>query len=312
MRRTIQIAGLISVAYIAGRLLLVHWRSITSPFWALSSIFPLIFLFAMTEISWSRSAFYGLEGVIVSLLDSRQGPAVQRWSRKRIEWMYNLKRSVVTALFAIPLVITVHQAIGWNAWLSDRYLYMYDSVWQILMLSASAGSQWPFANISFFVTRLPRKGLSINFYAHPKDSIMSLASLLLKIDLGGVLLTFLLATALFISPVRIPAPVYALLITVFLWAGAWFFLTQYTIHRCMLNEKRAKHKLVSERLMEVLRLVAASPNSENQKSFEDLKHVYDAVDALPEWPFRIQTVLTLTSGVLVPIAITIIDLIMKR
>jgi len=312
MRRTIWSSFLLSCCYLVGRLYIVEFLHPPSPYWRASIIFPVVFFFAMAEIVWSKNAFYKLEGLMVALFSSRKHPAVQRWYRKRIEWMYDPMRSTVTALLFIPLLIVVQQSIGWNSWIEDPLLRGYDTICQTLMLGAAAGSQWPFANISAFVMRLPTKGFSVNFYAHPKDSIMSLASLLLKIDLGGVMLTFLISIALFISPVSIPPLIYGLLISVFLWAGAWFFLTQYAIHESMQNEKRNRLRLVSERMMKIMDSVATNPNPANQREFEELKHVYDAIVDLPEWPFRTQTVLTLTSGVLVPVAITILDLLMKR
>ena len=176
----------------------------------------------------------------------------------------------------------------------------------------SSASQWPFANISVFATQLPEKELAINFYSHPKDNIMSFGSLLLRIVLGGLALTSLLALCLYSSPARISTFVNALFIAVYLWAGAWFFLTQYAIHKCMLDAKREKLKAIASRLTRVLENVGVDPSAENRRTFEDLHRLHGHLIALPEWPFRSQTVLTLVSGIVVPVAVTVINLLMKR
>ena len=226
--------------------------------------------------------------------------------------MYRVTPSLVTGLCFLPLVVLIHSHLDWNFWIPDQMLRYYDSISQVAMLCAAASSQWPFANISIFATQLPDKDLTINFYAHPKDSIMSFGSLLLRIVLGGLALTSMLALCVYSSPAHVPTFVYALFIAVYVWAGAWFFLTQRAIHKCMLDEKRENLKVIASRLMRVLKDVRIDPSAENRKTFEDLERLHRQLNTLPEWPFRSQTVLTLVTGIIVPVAVMVINLLMKR
>jgi hypothetical protein len=307
MNLAVKIAFVVGCFYLATRSVIVHIRHIQSAHWLPTLILVAAFIFSIWEIAWSKEKLVALEDVIVGLIVSTNKSAVRSWYRKVITRMYHKGLSVLTGLITIPVFILLFKVSGWNVWISDQVLRHYDSVSQILMISAATSSQWPFANISRFIMRLPRQKLLINFYAHPRDSIMSLGPLLMKIDLGGLLLTSSIAAALYVSPIHIPIALYLLLIGMSLWAGVWFFVTQFAIHECMLKEKRQDVKLVSEDLMEKLQLIRTRPNPTNQKAFLELKKLYDELQSLPEWPFRTSNVLTLASGVFVPILVMIAE-----
>ncbi len=98
----------------------------------------------------------------------------------------------------------------------------------------------------------------------------------------------------------------------FLWAGIWFFVTQLSLHRCMLDEKRSRMRVVSKQLMASLDRAIADPSHESKQSFENLKKLHEELSSLPEWPFRSDAVLKLASGVLVPILVGLLNLAMKR
>jgi len=311
-RRILYIALAWCFLYLLGRIIIVRFCQAVPPCWEISVLFLFPFLFALAEILWSREAFRSLEDVGATLVVTRNKGSVQRWYRKIIRQMYDPSRSLATALGFLPLLLLLAWILNWNSWIASRPLRFYDTACQVLMALAMASSQWPFANISFFIARLPRKQLSINFYSHRKDGIMSLGSLLLRIDLGGLALTSFFAGILYLAPVRIPAVVLILLIGVFLWAGVWFFLTQLPIHKCMMNEKRARLKPVSERLMASMDQAVRNPSLETQASFDSLQRLYDEVRALPEWPFRTESVLTLASGIVVPIALSVLSLLARH
>ncbi len=312
VRLTFILAVLIAAIYVGGRLVILSRANEPTPFWWTSLIFPLVFCLAMVEIVWSKRGFQELSPAITAIINTTRRGAVHRWYMRTIGKMYNPTACLVTALFVIPLLITVTHLIGWNSWLQSRLLRRYDTVFQTILLSAAASSQWPFANISIFVSRLSRKSLQVNFYAHPRDSIMSFGPFLLKIALGGLILTTLLAVAAYSSPLHIPVSVHLMFIIVYLWAGYWFFSTQGAIHKCMVEQKRDNLKIVSERLMSLLRIVKEDPSPEKVRDFEQLKVLYEEFRKLPEWPFRTETVLTLATGIIVPITVTVIQLVASR
>ncbi|MBI3766504.1 MAG: hypothetical protein HY277_08400 [Ignavibacteriales bacterium] len=192
------------------------------------------------------------------------------------------------------------------------YFLPHDNIVIICVMSMAAASQWPFANISIFVSRLARKNLSINFYAHHHDNLMSVGSFLMKIDLGGVLLTFLVGLNLYLAPTLIPMTVYIVLLIVFIWAIIWFFLTQYNVHLCMMNEKRDKLNTISKRMMVALEILLKEPDEVNMATFDRMKKTFDEVAVLPEWPFNTQNLVTLLTGIIVPITLTLLQLLMVK
>jgi len=298
------------LAYLAIRLLLVQVRRVENPQWGILVIPVVVFTLAMLEIAWSRWRFEQLESVITSLIAGRRRAPVIRWYHMCIGRMYDYKRCLATGLAFLPLVAyLVIEHVRWSYWIPDPMVGWFDRVWIILAMGAAASSQWPFANISLFISRLPRKRLAINFYAHREASIMVLGSFMMKIDLGGVFLTFLAGIGLYLAPIEVSRLVYVILLCVFVWAIIWFFLTQYNVHRCMVLEKREKLDPIATRLMEALETSLREPTEQNVKAYNAIREVYDKVELLPEWPFNLKNVLALISGVLLPIGLSIINLL---
>lgn len=312
MKLTLSVAAIWCFLYLLARALIARLGQPQQAYWGVSLLFLVAFLFAIAEIAWSKRALGSLEDMIAELVVSRKKGSVRRWYRQVIRKMYDPLRSAITAIAFLPLVLAVVRILNWNRWIPSSALRSFDTACQIAMALVMASSQWPFASISLFVSKLPEKKLSINFYAHRKDSVMSLGSLLLQIDLGGVTLTSLVALTLYVAPANVPIVVSTILIGTFLWAVIWFFLTQLSLHRSMMDEKRARIKPVSERLMASLDLAIAGRSPQAQDSFENLKKLHDELTSLPEWPFRTDTVLKLASGVLLPIILSLLNLAMRR
>jgi hypothetical protein len=312
MKNTVRAGVVWCLAYLSGRGLLVIRYHARHACWGVSLLVTSAFLFALTEIVWSKREFESLEEVVANLVATKNREAVRRWYRKVVERMYRSRLSVITGLCFLPLLLGVVYVLDWNSWLQPPALRRYETLCQMLMMIAMAASQWPYANISTFIWRLPRKQLYINFYAHPRDSIMSVGSLLLKIDLGGLTLISIMAVALHEAPVHVPVFVTVLLISAYLWAGAWFFLTQYALHICMVDQKRQKLRVVSRRLMLLLDELTADATPDKHESFNAQKRLHAELDALPEWPFRTQTVITLASGVFIPLTLGLLNLAMRR
>ena len=310
MRKTALVVLAIVTINLGLRVLIVIVWDIAAPFWRISSIVTLLFAFAMLEIAWSKSQFQALEGMITALIASPGGPEpVRRWYRMSIRRMYDPRNSAISGTVSIPLIAFIMWYIDFNSWQPNFLLRWFDTVTIGLMFSAMAASQWPFVNITLFVARLARKNLVINFYSHPADSIMCLGSFLLKIDLGGIFLVGLLALGIYLLPVSVPLWVYGLVLIVFVWAVIWFFLTQSSIHKYMMREKRQRLGIVSNRLTAALDSVINSPGEEERRSYELAKIIYGDIASWPEWPFRPQNVVTLFSGVLIPMVIIALNVI---
>jgi len=305
MRKILYASILTSILYLTGRFILVSLRDVESPYWGITMIPVIIFVLAMMEITWSRWRFRELEPVIRSLIVGRRNTAVGRWYRMCVRRMYDPRLCVATSLAFLPLctyLIIWH--VRWSFWISDSLVGWYDRLWIILAMAAAASSQWPFANISLFIARLPEKKLTINFYAHRDASIMAFGSFMLKIDLGGVALTFLAGVGLYAAPTASSPLVYALLLIVFIWAIVWFFLTQYNVHRCMVLEKREMLDPIAARLMTSLVNSLENPTDENLKAHNVARDVYEKIELLPEWPFNLRNVLALVSGLILPITLS--------
>jgi hypothetical protein len=226
--------------------------------------------------------------------------------------MYCPKRSALTAVLFLPLIFAILRSVKWGTWNKALLLQHYDFWGVLLMLTTCAASQWPFANISMFVSQLPKRDLSINFFAPPKENISSLGRFMLMIVLGGVILVFLGGFSIYLAPFPVPQWVYAVVIVFFVWAGVWFFVTQYNIHICMANQKSEKLSKVSEALVRVLERSINEPTPVNIDQYSNLQGFYDKLASLPEWPFNTQNVITLFTGIVLPIALSILSLIAQK
>jgi hypothetical protein len=305
-------AAIAIIIFLTIRLAVVCYRGVSEAYWYTIYIPLGIFLFAILEIAWTQHRFEQLGPVITSLIQARNKQAVCRWYSKEVRRMYRVRSCVLTALVFLPLVVFGAWSVGWGAWHQDNMLKWFDIIGVVAMFTAASSSQWPFANISAFVVRLPKKNLVINFYSHPRDSILVVGSFMLQIVLGGITLTFLTGLMLFVSPCRVNSAAYFLLVAVFIWAVIWFFVTQYNVHECMVMKKCDKLAVISKKLTDSLELSLKEPSPKNVAELNAAKEVYDKVDALPEWPFNTQNVLTLLSSVIVPIVLAVLNLVFSK
>ena len=310
MKNTAFRVGVALGLFLAIRVFLVSSRGVTNPYWYTLLIPCTIFALAFLEIAWTKRSFERLEPIVVSLLEGTDDKAARKWYRYSVRRMFNVRDSFKTAVLFAPLVVFACWSIKWASWHQDPILRWYDFVGVACMFSSAASSQWPFSNISIFMVRLPRKRLHINFYAHPRDTIMALGAFMLKIVLGGIFLTFLTGLMLYLSPCKTSEFVYCLLIAVFIWAIVWFFVTQYNVHECMVMQKRHKLWDVGRKLLEALEISVKEPTAKNLANQEAIGGIYERLNRLPEWPFNLQNVLTLFSSVVIPIALTVLKLLL--
>lgn len=300
------------ILYLILKLGIVGVWNVSQPWWHVSAYAIVVFAFAITVIVWSKREFDRLQSVVASLLTSHKNTqVVVRWYGMSIKRMYSPRNSAIVALAFFPIILLVMFYVDFNSWQTNRILYWYDTVAIALMFSAAGASQWPFASISDFMSKLSKKRLKINFYSHPREGIMAFGSFLLKIDLAGIFLVFLVGAAAYSFPLAVPIWLYGLILLIFVWAVIWFFLTQHSLHEAMVKQKLAKLSVVSRSLNQALEEFVKSPGEKTEKDYKSLKEVYDEVGAWPEWPFSQRNVATLLGGVGFPIAFNLLNLVQE-
>lgn len=219
---------------------------------------------------------------------------------------------MTSALF-MPIIAYGLWITRWASWIDDPVLRYFDLCVTFLALTVAASSQWPFSQIALFIARLPKKPLKVNLLHHHDHNVMALGTFLMKIDLGGVLLVSLAAAGVLLAPARVPLPIYLLIVAVLLWAVIWFFATQHQIHLVMRREKRDRLSYLAPRLSELLDQITYESHRTRREALEEyqaLKEIYEQVVEMPEWPFKNRDVVRLVSGVFIPLALTLAELLL--
>ncbi len=183
--------------------------------------------------------------------------------------MYDWKLMTATSFGLVPLFAVIIWMANVLSWQQNVTLRWYDQVTALILVSAGGSALWPFYYATRFVSRLSEKVLTINFYAHPRDSIMARGPFLATIALVAIFVDAAGVLWIFLMPIEAPVWLYGVMVAFLIWFVAWFLLTQRGVHKVMVNEKHRRMDSISKHVMVSLDLVVADPSQKNKALYDN-------------------------------------------
>ncbi len=239
-----------------------------------------------------------------------------QWYNDQLRKVFEPKYMAATGgLFIIILLVPmfVSQGIPWRQSWPGRIMLQL-----IFVLVAFGGGAmfYCLVRIALLVVAIGRLPLRIAIHQHPAASIGALGTVLFKITLGavGVFAVGLIAWVLIegIDPTArkgLIAIIWPLVFGLFLIGYAIF--PQIGVHDLMAKAKFARIRKFSAHVENALQRVTDEPSSENIRRLNELFQVERELNGMREWPFDTKTLLLFLGSVVVPIAITILNVILR-
>lgn len=154
--------------------------------------------------------------------------------------------------------------------------------------------------------------LDISIYQHPEASLLSIGRLLLQFALIAIAPYVFGFAGRYIGNWTWDCRVWIWYIFFAIGIILFFILPQIGIHRLMITKKRAEVSKLADRIKDVAEKAIEDPSQENISHLERLYALEKYVSGMKEWPFNIKALLTIITGLVLPVALMIIDHLLKR
>ncbi|MBS1682240.1 MAG: hypothetical protein JST48_11055 [Bacteroidetes bacterium] len=151
--------------------------------------------------------------------------------------------------------------------------------------------------------------IRVNTHQFAGNGLQALGSAYLKMSLSVSVAFLLIVLTALVTPYSLN-----LIVLVWLSIGAlmifgFFILPQLGIHRIMSNEKSQRMRTFSHHLEEAMDKSLKDPTSENMQRLRELFELQQHLSNMNEWPFDANSLWQLISALLIPIALTLLEIL---
>ncbi len=141
------------------------------------------------------------------------------------------------------------------------------------------------------------------------NGLQALGSAYLRMALSiSVTFLFIVITTI-VSPYSVNKIVLVWLAIGALMIFGFFILPQVGIHRIMSNEKSQRMRAFSHHLEEAMDRSLKDPTSENMQRLKELFELQQHLRDMNEWPFNMNSIWQLITALLIPLALTVLEII---
>lgn len=263
-----------------------------------------------------RRRLSSLLPVVEAFVDEPPEP-LREWYRTRIRALCGSAWDFVLFLFILvfgtaTLICLTDFFRRTTPWFGNPYSDYYAlGAFGLFCLLVSHHLRLAFS-IVFLAKSIAQKPVRVRLCPDPDRSVTALGRLLFTVSFNYAVGAGILYLGIYVSPLPItPLAVFwmcvigCVLLFIFLYPQAYLHLAM----------KRSKQKLLSPLsawLDEAILSVLTDPSSSNTERFGRLCEVRDRlVDGIPEWPFQIRSLAAFASAVLLPITLSIIDILVR-
>lgn len=246
---------------------------------------------------------------------------IERPKKDVVEWYEGEVRSIFSSLWmsvgGILLICLclfcikkgpLWKAYGISSWEVSKPLVIV-IVTELLVGFLGGAMLYTMFGIGRMMHRLGKKEhIKVSVYHHPVTSVRAVGRLLTKISLVVVALyIFGISSSLCSESVK-ELKIYVVILVFAVVVTCFFIFPQIKIHQIM---ARVKHERLSEhcsRVEKALEKVKENPSRGNIEEVRELFEVQRSLKGVGEWPFDTRLLLTVLTGVAVPLMVVLLQL----
>lgn len=187
-------------------------------------------------------------------------------------------------------------------------LYTFRIVYEFIGFFFLGVGVWALLNVIRIPILLTRYKIKVSLTQVSGRGLQALGSSYFKMSLS-IIVTFIpLVIAVIVSPLSENTFILAWLAGGLTLIFGFFLLPQVGVHRIMAAEKSHRLTSFTHHLEEAMERSLKDPSSENMKRLKELFDLQAHLKQMNEWPFNTNTVWQLITALLIPIALTVLQI----
>jgi hypothetical protein len=191
---------------------------------------------------------------------------------------------------------------------ADSALYTLRVVYEFTGFFFLGLGVWALLVVARIPILLTRYKIKVSLTQVSGRGLQGLGSSFFRMSLS-IIVTFLpLVVAVIVSPLSENTFILAWLAGGLTLIFGFFLLPQIGVHRIMAAEKSQRLSSFTHHLEEAMERSLKDPSSENMKRLKELFDLQGHLKDMNEWPFNINTLWQLITALLIPIALTVLQI----
>lgn len=230
------------------------------------------------------------------------------WYTKQLNKIFSDKNIVISGL-AMCLLLTPTAFYG--PLLPEHYIARISfMVLMSIVTFTAGGTLYSLVAIIIMLDDLAKtNALKVSIYQHHLTSIKAIGSLMAKISITALLLYFLgISYNIACKQTIITAVTTAIFGVIILLL---FILPQMKVHNIMSRVKQKRLIMFSVHLEKSLHDVTINPSEGNISQVRELFAIQNSLNEMNEWPFDTKMLITVLTGIAVPILLVLLQVICK-
>lgn len=230
------------------------------------------------------------------------------WYTRQLRKIFSDKNFVISGL-AMCLLLTPIALYG--PLLPEHYIARISfMVLMSIVTFTSGGILYSLVTIIIMLDDLAKtNALKVSIYQHHLTSIKAIGSLMTKISITALLLYFLgISYSMACEQTMITAITTAIFGVIILLL---FILPQLKVHNIMSRVKQKRLIVFSMHLEKSLHDVTINPSEGNISQVRELFAIQNSLNEMNEWPFDTKMLITVLTGIAVPILLVLLQVICK-
>jgi hypothetical protein len=235
------------------------------------------------------------------------------WNEKEIRSIFSNKWMVISGIIfsaiflpIVPIrVLWPTEAITPNGLLSIRISLL--SIYFAVTFLAG-GVVYSMVRISMMVYRLGKiNEIKVSIYQHPVTSVRAIGKLMSRLAFT-ILIIYIFGTPYYIA-CKQSIPMMFINIFFGIFVLGFFIYPQMNVHKMMAKMKHKKLMKFSSYLEDSLQAVTEDPTVNNIQRVREMFEIQRSLNGMGEWPFNTKLLLTIITGIGIPILIVLIQII---
>lgn len=187
-------------------------------------------------------------------------------------------------------------------------LYTFRLVYEFIGFFFLGVGVWALLNVVRIPILLTRYKIKVSLTQVSGRGLQAIGSSYFRMSLS-IILTFIpLVIAVIVSPLNTNTSILAWLAGGLTLIFGFFLLPQVGIHRIMASEKTERLMSFTRHLEEAMEQSLQDPSSENMQRLKELFELQAHLKDMNDWPFNVNTVWQLITALLIPIALTVLQI----
>ena len=153
--------------------------------------------------------------------------------------------------------------------------------------------------------------IKVSIYQHPATSVKAIGTLLTKISLSAVgLYIFGISSSIFAQATK-EIEIYIAVVVFGAVVMCFFIFPQIKVHQIMARVKHERLRAFSTYVEKALDDVMQKPSEENLHGIRELFEVQSSLNGMGEWPFDTKLVITILSGIAIPLVVVLLQFLFR-